>query len=303
MIAGHLQEKYGFFYIVLSYRDENGKRHTPWFPTKLPVKGNKKRAEALLLEMRQTYQPPELAGKTAAQEQAQPELMFTDFLQQWLEVAKSTIQLTTYASYAGMMRSAILPYFLERNIRLKQLTAKDIQDFYSFQLQRVSANTVIHYHAVIHRALRYAVKMDLLQANPADKIERPRKEKFVGKFYDRTEVSRLFSLLEGHPLEIPIKLGAFYGLRRSEILGLRWSAIDFRADTLTIQHTVTACKRGWKTPGGCVGYHQDQVQYAYAAPGRQLPGAPAEKAAGTGSLPQALRALLLHQIPGLHLRQ
>ena len=241
MIAGHLQEKYGFFYIVLSYRDENGKRHTPWFPTKLPVKGNKKRAEALLLEMRQTYQPPELAGKTAAQEQAQPELMFTDFLQQWLEVAKSTIQLTTYASYAGMMRSAILPYFLERNIRLEQLTAKDIQDFYSFQLQRVSANTVIHYHAVIHRALRYAVKMDLLQANPADKIERPRKEKFVGKFYDRTEVSRLFSLLEGHPLEIPIKLGAFCGLRRSEILGLRWSAIDFRADTLTIQHTVTAC--------------------------------------------------------------
>ena len=241
MIAGHLQEKYGFFYIVLSYRDENGKRHTPWFPTKLPVKGNKKRAEALLLEMRQTYQPPELAGKTAAQEPAQPELMFTDFLQQWLEVGKSTIQLTTYASYAGMMRSAILPYFLERNIRLEQLTAKDIQDFYSFQLQRVSANSVIHYHAVIHRALRYAVKMDLLQANPADKIERPRKEKFVGKFYDRTEVSRLFSLLEGHPLEIPIKLGAFYGLRRSEILGLRWSAIDFRADTLTIQHTVTAC--------------------------------------------------------------
>lgn len=57
---------------------------------------------------------------------------------------------------------------------------------------------MIHYHAVIHRALRYAVKMDLLQANPADKIERPRKEKFVGKFYDRTEVSRLFSLLEGH---------------------------------------------------------------------------------------------------------
>ena len=129
MIAGHLQEKYGFFYIVLSYRDENGKRHTPWFPTKLPVKGNKKRAEALLLEMRQTYQPPELAGKTAAQEQAQPELMFTDFLQQWLEVAKSTIQLTTYASYAGMMRSAILPYFLVRqDIREGELAEFRIKD-------------------------------------------------------------------------------------------------------------------------------------------------------------------------------
>ena len=49
MIAGHLQEKYGFFYIVLSYRDDQGRRHTPWFPTRLPVKGNKKRAEAMLL--------------------------------------------------------------------------------------------------------------------------------------------------------------------------------------------------------------------------------------------------------------
>ena len=54
MIAGHLQEKNGLYYIVLSYKDESGKRHTPWFPTKLPVKGNKKRAEAMLLDMRQT---------------------------------------------------------------------------------------------------------------------------------------------------------------------------------------------------------------------------------------------------------
>ncbi len=241
MIAGHLQEKYGFFYIVLSYKDDKGKRHTPWFPTKLPVKGNKKRAEAMLTEMRQNYIPPTALDNQLSDVEAVPELMFTDFLQQWLLVAKSTIQTTTYASYAGMLKTPILPYFVERGLRLKDLTAKDIQDFYTLQLERVSANTVIHYHAVIHRALKYAVKMDMIAANPADKIERPKKEKFMGNFYDKGEVNTLFGHLANHPLEVPIKLGAFYGLRRSEILGLKWNAIDFDANTITIRHTVTSC--------------------------------------------------------------
>lgn len=241
MIAGHLQEKNGLYYIVLSYKDENGKRHTPWFPTKLPVKGNKKRAEALLLEMRQNYLPPTMTAKKEAEAENQADLMFTDFLQQWLCVAKSTVKLTTYASYSGMLRSSILPYFAEKCFLLKALTAKDIQDFYTLQLERVSANTVIHYHAVIHRALKYAVKMDLLPANPADKVERPKKDKFVGSFYDSSEENQLFNHLIGHPLEVPIKLCAFYGLRRSEILGLKWNAIDFNANTITIRHTVTSC--------------------------------------------------------------
>ena len=100
---------------------------------------------------------------------------------------------------------------------------------------------MIHYHAIIHRALKYAVKMDMIPANPADRIERPKKDRFVGSFYDSHEVNELFFHLEGHPLELPIKLGAFYGLRRSEILGLKWSDIDFTANTITIRHTVTSC--------------------------------------------------------------
>lgn len=173
--------------------------------------------------------------------EAQADLAFSDFLQQWLCVAKSTVMLTTYASYAGLMKSSILPYFAEKGILLKDLTPKALQDFYTMQLERVSANTVIHYHAILHRALKYAVKMDMIPTNPADRIERPKKEKFVGSFYDSNEVNTLFRHLEGHPLEVPIKLGAFYGLRRSEILGLKWNAIDFNANTITIRHTVTSC--------------------------------------------------------------
>lgn len=132
------------------------------------------------------------------------------------------------------------------------------------QLNRVKANSVIHYHAVIHRALKYAVKIDLIDVKPADKVERPKVEKFVGSFYDSGEVEKLFEAAKGTLLEIPIFLGAFYGLRRSEVLGLRWSAIDFRAiplpsSTRSLLATLTVNTfRLHRIP-------RNQIEYAYTS--------------------------------------
>jgi len=112
--------------------------------------------------------------------------------------------------------------------------------FYTEQLKRVSANSVIHYHANIHRALKYAVKVDLIDSNPADKVERPKKDRYTGSFYTKDEVQKLFEVTKGSHLELPVFLGAFYGLRRSEVLGLKWDAIDFDNNTITIKHTVTS---------------------------------------------------------------
>lgn len=241
MVAGHLQEKNGMFYVVLNYRDENGKRKTPWISTNLPVKGNKKRAENFMMDVRRNFVPPNVQRIEEREAMQKGDILFTDFLLKWLRVAKSTVKLTTYASYEMMATRIIIPYFETLNIKLKELTTEDIQEFYSAQLERVSANTVIHYHAVIHRALKYAVKIKTIQSNPAVNVERPRKEKFIGSFYDKKEINTLFDIIQGHPLEVAIKLAAFYGLRREEIIGLRWTAIDFENNTLTIQHTVTEC--------------------------------------------------------------
>lgn len=241
MVAGHLQEKNGMFYVVLNYRDENGKRKTPWISTNLPVKGNKKRAENFMMDVRRNFVPPNVQRIEEREAMQKGDILFTDFLLKWLRVAKSTIKLTTYASYEMMATRIIIPYFETLNIKLKELTTEDIQEFYSTQLERVSANTVIHYHAVIHRALKYAVKIKTIQSNPAVNVERPRKEKFIGSFYDKKEINTLFDIIQSHPLEVAIKLAAFYGLRREEIIGLKWTAIDFENNTLTIQHTVTEC--------------------------------------------------------------
>ena len=233
MIAGHLQEKKGLYYMVLSYKDKSGKRISKWLPTGLPVKGNKKRAEDMLMAAR-----TEFVAVEAAIDRDMP---FSSYLVQWMEIARSTLKPNTAAGYASMIQNPIAPYFQQRGITLGGLQAVDIQMFYTSQLKRVSANTVIHYHAIIHRALKYAVKTDLIDVNPADKVERPRKDRFTASFYDGNEVNRLFQAARGTLLELPVMLAAFYGLRRSEVVGLKWDAIDFENKTIAIRHTVTVC--------------------------------------------------------------
>lgn len=172
MIAGHLQIKNDYYYMVLSYLDANGKRKQPWFPTGLPIKNNKKRAEKMLLELRQTYVPP---AEHKSNGELSADMLFADFMELWLGVVRNSIEKTTFSSYTQMVKGKIAPYFRKTGIKLGELQARHIQSFYLYELKTVSASTVIHEHANIHKALKYAVKMDLIPYNPADKVERPKK--------------------------------------------------------------------------------------------------------------------------------
>ena len=103
------------------------------------------------------------------------DILFADYMEQWLDIIKSSVVVPTYASYSTTVKKIVAPYFREKEVTLKNLTAKDIQEFYLRELERVSASSVNHYHANIHKALKYAVKIDLIDVNPADKVERPKK--------------------------------------------------------------------------------------------------------------------------------
>jgi integrase len=233
MVAGSLHEKKGYYYIVLSYKDASGKSKTKWISTKLPIKGNKKRAEGLLQEARQRFD--------AATVETDDMLSFHQFMENWLEMVKPSIELTTYSSYSNNIKRVISPYFKKMDILLRELQPKHIQDFYTHCMNKrgVSAQTVIRYHANIRKALKHAVNTDLIPTNPADKIQRPKPKKYTGSFYDIDEVNKLFDVVRGTKMELPVMLAAFYGLRLSEVIGLKWSAIDFKKGTVSINHTVT----------------------------------------------------------------
>lgn len=99
-----------------------------------------------------------------------------------------------------------------------------------------------HFSTTINSLLEYAVKMNYIAVNPIHKVEKPKKNSYIGSFYSVEEVERLFEASKGTYLEVPVLLGAFYGFRRSEVVGLRWTAIDFEQNTITVNHTVTAAK-------------------------------------------------------------
>lgn len=122
---------------------------------------------------------------------------------------------------------------------MKDLKPVHIQKFYdSLYAKGLNGNSILHYHANIRKALDTAMKLDIIPTNPADKIERPKKNQFIGDHYTLEELQILFEKSKNDPLELVILIASFYGLRRSEVLGLKWSAFDFTNNTITIKHKV-----------------------------------------------------------------
>ena len=233
LVAGHLTLKNGRYYAVLNYRNAGGQRKTKWISLGLPEKGNKRKAEAELARLRAEFEPPKEVGDLSS------DMLFADYLLEWLEIAKGRLAVATYSSYAAMIKKPVGPYFRQRNLTLRELEARHLQMFYSEMLRKVKPNTVIHYHAIIHSALKYAVKTDMLIQNVADKVDRPRKNSFQPVFLSAEEMQKMFEALRGTKLELPVLVAAFYGFRRGEVLGLKWDAIDFERGTISVIRTVT----------------------------------------------------------------
>ena len=235
-------------YYVLLYLKVDGKRKVKWISTKLPVSGTSERkAKRAFDEIRSQFEK-EYEEQLQREEQERileqtvphdARLEFSDYMNKWLNSVRSTIATATYQSYANMLKARIIPYFEPRGIAVMDLTPQDIEDFYQKVLaDGCTTNTVIHYHAIIRKALQSAVRKDTIAKNPADKVDRPKKNVYHGTFYSEEEMLELFDAVEGDPLELCVKIAAYYGLRRSEVLGLRWSAIDLERKTISISHKV-----------------------------------------------------------------
>lgn len=236
-VTASLQIKRNIYQVVLSYKDNNGERKQKWISTGISAKGNKRLANAKLEEIKKNYKKYIPSLLTSNENDASNEY-FETYMQNWLESYKHNIEENTYDSYYTVVNK-ITNYFSGKNIKLKDLKPKHIQDFYnSLYKKGLSPNTVLHYHANIRKALDIAMKLEIIPNNPADRIERPKKSQFIGDFYSIDELEKLFSACRNDPIEIVVLIASFYGLRRSEVLGLKWSSIDFEKNIITIKHKV-----------------------------------------------------------------
>ena len=259
-----MSEKNGKMYVIFDFKDDDGKRKRKWVGTGLLANCSKKALNARVSEILAEFYDDYCSGKaTAVVEKVakKPSLLendpritsdielptdkgfkFTDFLFYWLDSVKASIAYTSYNGYR--LNLGIVKNYFDENypdLLLDDLTALQIQKFYNdMYSDGKTGNTIKHYHANIHKALKYAVKMDMLMSNPADKVDLPKLEKYRANFYSKEEINNLLKVFEGDRLELVVNIAAYYGLRRSEVLGLKWDAIDFDKGTLSVCRKITS---------------------------------------------------------------
>lgn len=247
-MTGSVQVKSGKWYCVLNMKDENGRRKLKWIGTGLPEKGNKKKAESILREKISQYGACDRITNYA-------EMLFAEYCDIWLREKKKSIEISTYEGYAIRI-SHIKDFFSPRKIALSKVTPRDIKEFYDYLLCKgnkakykhsdgLSSRTIKEIALLLKAILKEAALLGDIPFNPAENIPIPNKKRESSKtevFLDADDMKILLSEIQGHILKEMIIVTLFYGLRRSEALGLRWSAVDFEKHEVHINHTVVKVK-------------------------------------------------------------
>ena len=176
---------------------------------------------------------------TIAKNSKYSNMLFSDYMLEWLENIKPKVVQSTYIGYEQVVKGRLCPYFKSKKIKLIDLRPRDIQDFINhLYKQRLKGSTIAHYTSNMNTALKEAVIAEIIPSNPMDRIESVKKEVYIPDFYTDDELIELIEVIKTQKLELPLTLGIIYGLRREEILGLTWNAIDFKNKSITIRKTV-----------------------------------------------------------------
>jgi len=237
-MTGSLQKKNNTYYAVIRVLDGTGKTKQKWVNTGVAVTGNTKReANRRLFEI--------LVELEAEMQKPNPfcDILFMDWLETWLEQKKNEVRLCTWETYRRHSDQHVIPYFTPLKLKLTEVSPQHIQGFYNQKIKEgLSPSSVKCYSKVLHGALREAYRKELIHGNPADRATRPAMQRFEGKAYTPEQAQKLLDVVTGKSLEAVVKLALFYGLRRSEAIGLRWRDVNFEENTIRICNTIVQQK-------------------------------------------------------------
>ena len=250
--------KNGKQYVVFDYKDKAGKRKRKWVSTGLPEKCTKKAlkeaVDQIVAEFDEqfrtgTIQKRKRVTSPAANEpyavmDDTPEsaMKLSAYVEEWLTAVRANLARTTFNSYRSANKRFV-EYLDEHypDLTLGTLRYTHIQEFLNHKLDEgCKGSCAKQYYLAIHSCLAYAVKMEYIPTHPMDKLVVPRTERYEATFYNKDELNTLFEVFKGDRLELVVHIAAYYGLRRSEVLGLRWDAIDFTNKTISIQRKIVS---------------------------------------------------------------
>lgn len=236
-MSGVLKEKNGMYH---AYFYDAKLKKPIWRATGIKVeRGNKRKAERMKDEiMRKYFDSP------------REKILFTDYMEQWLVRIKNKVDTITYEGYEQYVNKHIIPYFEPLKLNLQDVRLSDIENYYSYKAETgrldgksggLSYRSIKLHSVVLNLVFTEAMRNKRIQENPCVYAQIPknakRSEKIVS-FYKPEQCQELLRVIKGTPLYDMVYITFMYGLRRSELMGLKWDAIDFQDNTVTIKRTV-----------------------------------------------------------------
>lgn len=180
----------------------------------------------------------------------QTQITVKDWLEYWIDnIVKPTRQETTVYAYRNIINNHLVPEL--GSIQLKNLRPMRIQNYFTKKQDELSTNTLRKHYDLLNTAYRYAIKFEQVIDNPLKNMDRPLYVEPNQGFYTSDEMGELTDLAEDTSVEPLVYLGGYLGLRRGEIMGLKWSSVDFKSKIITVENTVTTAgkkiEKGTKT--------------------------------------------------------
>ena len=243
-MTGCVQQRGEIYYIRIKYQDFAGRQKEKWVSTGLKGRGAKRQAQQMLDKVLKDHAYLEA-------EDGKRSMLFSDYLKQWQLSQEDKVATSTYEGYMTYFDCHLIPYFKEKGLTVQEIKPLHIYQFIENKLSQgrcdgkggLSRAGVKKLVGIIRHVLDHAVMVGDIEYNPAlrvpvprDKNEEDPKDKIV--FLSAQEAQEMLNAFAGHPLEAMVYVTLYYGLRKSEVLGLKWDAIDLDNNTISIKHVV-----------------------------------------------------------------
>lgn len=230
-MTGHIKKRYTqkgtSWQIILDKGvDVNGKRKREY----ITVNGTKRQAQDELAKIISEYNN----GSYIAPSKMTVQMLIL----QWMTVyAMPQLAPNTVRGYKVNFNKHTIPYL--GHILVQRLSSVEIQNMYvKLEEKGLSPSSIRYVHTTLREVLQYAYKMRMIPVNPADFVSAPRQGKYKSEVYNAEEVAELLRCAKGTDMELPLMLDLETGLRRGELLALKWSDINWEAHTLTVERNL-----------------------------------------------------------------
>ena len=234
-MRGHITKRGKNSYTIvlnLGIDSQTGKRKQQW----VSVKGTKKDAEKRLAELLHQLDTGTFTRPTKT--------TVAEYLERWLkDYVWPNLAPRTAEGYEHIMHRHLIPSL--GNMTLTQAKPEHLQRYYSEKLSTgLSAQTVRHHHTALHKALETAVEWGLLSRNPADAVRPPRVQRPEMQTWGEDDIAHFFEAAKHTPYYALFYTALFTGMRRSELLALRWQDVDFMLSQVCVSRSLHVLKVG-----------------------------------------------------------